>query len=852
MASESPSFRLRSHPDKLLIDHLRRVGELSRSTIRDKALNMDTREKDLLTDVAYLVGVTHDLGKASLFFQEYIQEEDEKKKRSMRAKETTHHGLLSAFFTYAVVGEYLKQSKMEIKDEMVIESKSESKSGWSIQSHIDGSLADYLPILSFLAVKRHHGNLMNARDEISEIDVEKEKILKVAEEQIRSMEADREELDEILRVLICDEFISSKNFKIDFDHIISYILKEAARDIGRKEKRLLRGLEEKMDLQPYFTFQFLYSALLDADKTDAGLSEININSIRLELPADLVDLHRERNGFTSSLDSINRLRNQIYEDAIAVIDDWDLSDRILSLNVPTGTGKTLTSLSFALKLRDRLKHEKRFIPRIIYALPFLSIIDQNYSVFEDVLTDGRDLEDSRLLLKHHHLAEVSYKTDENNEYETEESLLLIEGWNAEIIVTTFWQYFYTLFSNKNKLIRKFNKLANSIIILDEVQAVPHQYWQLIHDATKILCEKFNSYVIFVTATEPLIFDEASGEIKEIVKNKNEYFQNLDRIELVPRIDRSLSLDEFKTLLGDDLVYNPKKDFLIVLNTITSANEVYEFVKGLDLEDTETFYLSTNVVPKERLKRIRDIKSYSEKKGSDDSPRKRAVIVSTQLIEAGVDIDADFVYRDFAPMDSINQVAGRCNRNFKSHKGTVYVFVLKDERREYHKYIYDSFIIGKTLDILRPINGPIKESEFLDLNNKYFKAVKKGMGDEKSRENLSYLAQLSFQDLSKRFKLIEEDYPRVDVFIELDEQAADIWRSYLDMRMEKDLKEKLRKKMQIRKEFREYVISAPQKFANSLIYEDSEVGYVSNSELANYYDLETGFKRAAAGEGSMII
>ena len=836
VVSESHSFRLRSHPDKLLIDHLRRVGELSRSTVKDKALNVDLYEKDLLMDVAYLMGVTHDLGKATRFFQEYIREEDEKKKRSLRSKETTHHGLLSAFFTYAVVKEYLKQSKTES----------------SAQPQIDEGVADYLPILSFLAVKRHHGNLMNAMDEISGVDGEKERILKVAEEQIRSMDDDKAELDEILRLLISDGNITIKNFNTKLDHIISYTLKEAPKDIGRREKRLIRGLGEKADLLPYFIFQFLYSALLDADKTDAGLGKMDPNSDRLEIPADLVDLYRERKGFASNTNSINDLRNRIYEDAMAGITVWDLDDRILSLNVPTGTGKTLTSLSFALKLRKRLKNEKKFTPRIIYALPFLSIIDQNYNVFEDVLAQGEDLADSRLLLKHHHLAEVSYKTEDNDEYKTEESLLLMEGWNAEIIVTTFWQYFYTLFSNKNKLIRKFNKLANSIIILDEVQAVPHQYWQLIHDATKILCEKFNSYVIFVTATEPLIFDEAAGEIKEIVKNKNEYFQHLDRIELIPRIDKSLRLDEFKTFLGNDLIDHPKKDFLIVLNTITSANEVYKFVQGLQLEDTDTFYLSTNVVPKERLQRIRDIKSSSEKRGIDDPSRKRAVIVSTQLIEAGVDIDADFVYRDFAPMDSINQVAGRCNRNSKSHKGTVSVFVLKDERREYHKYIYDPFIIGKTIDILRPISGSIKESEFLDLNNKYFKAVKKGMSDDESRENLSYLAQLSFQDLSKRFKLIEEDYPRVDVFIELDEHAADIWRSYLDMRMEKDLKEKIRKKMLIKKEFSEYVISAPQKFAHSLIYEDSEVGYISNAELDNYYDMETGFKRAGAGEGSMII
>ena len=657
MASESYSFKLKSHPDKRLVDHLRRVGKLSRDTVEDKSLNID--DKDLLTDAAYLIGVTHDLGKATKFFQEYIIETDEWKKRSLKAKDTTHHGLLSAFFAYAVIKEYLRQSE------------------------IKGGLADYLPIISFLTVKRHHGNLMNAMDEISEVDAEKDKILKVAREQIESMDKDKTEIKEILELLLSEENI---NLKIDIDKILDYILQDAPREIGRKEKRLVRHLNEKSDLYLYFITQFLYSALLDADKTDAGLNGKDLD--RLDLPANLVDQYRDRKGFTSDRNNINSLRNQIYEDAMVGISDWNLDNRILSLNVPTGTGKTLTSLSFALKLRDRLKKEKNFTPRIIYALPFLSIIDQNYAVFDDVVTQGGRLKDSRLLLKHHHLADVSYKTEDNDEYKADESLLLLEGWNAEIIVTTFWQYFYTLFSNKNKLLRKFNKLANSIIILDEVQAVPHQYWQLIHDATKMLCEKFNSYVVFVTATEPLIFDEAIGEIKEIVQKKEEYFRGLDRIELIPRIETALTLEEFKVLLEKDITGNPEKDFLIVLNTISAANDVYNFVKGLELVNTENFYLSTNVIPKERLERIRKIKGPSEKREANESLRKRKVIVSTQLIEAGVDIDADMVYRDFAPMDSINQVAGRCNRNSaKADKGTVSIFILKDDRKEFYKYIY---------------------------------------------------------------------------------------------------------------------------------------------------------------------
>ena len=173
--------------------------------------------------------------------------------------------------------------------------------------------------------------------------------------------------------------------------------------------------------------------------------------------------------------------------------------------------------------------------------------------------------------------------------------------------------------------------------------------------------------------------------------------------------------------------------MIVLNTIGSAQDIYKFIQGLELENTKKFFLSTNVIPKERLERI------NKRSKSPRNHRKRKVIVSTQLIEAGVDIDADIVYRDFAPLDSINQVAGRCNRNSaKNEKGTVSIFILKDDRKEFYKYIYDPFLMSKTLDILKPIKGPIKESEFLDLNNKYFKAVKRGMGDEKSKENLDCL------------------------------------------------------------------------------------------------------------------
>jgi CRISPR-associated endonuclease/helicase Cas3 len=814
-ARELPSSELKSHPDKLLIDHLQQVGDLCRNTVEEKLLNIE--EADLLKEAAYIIGITHDMGKATRFFQEYIMEEDEKKKRSLKAKDVTHHGLLSSFFTYAVMKEYLSQTGRK------------------------GGLADYLPVLSLLAVKRHHGNLLNAMDEIKDIDADKEKILKLTEEQIGSMVERKEEIQLLLPTLLARKNI---NIKIDIDNIINYILNDAIKDIRRREKSLVRALSESGNLYPYFISQFIYSALLDADKTDAGLGGVNLD--RINLSSVLVDDFRAAKGFSTSKNNINSLRNQIYEEAMERIKVWDLNEKILSLNVPTGTGKTLAALSLSLKLRERLENERNIKPRIIYALPFLSIIDQNYKVFEEVILKPSASQDSRMLLKHHHLADVKFKIEES-EYEVDKSLLLLEGWNAEIIVTTFWQLFNTLFSNRNKQLRKFNKLANSIIILDEVQAVPHQYWPLIHDSLKLLAEKFNSYIVFMTATQPLIFDEAKGEIKEIAQRKDEYFRGLNRIELVPRIEKAIALDEFKALLERDLNEKSDEDFLIVLNTIGSAQEIYRFIQALPLEDTKTVFLSTNIIPKVRLERIDEIR-----KSSKDAPRRRKVIVSTQLIEAGVDIDADIVYRDFAPLDCINQVAGRCNRNSsKDEKGTVSIFILKDERKEFYKYIYDPFLISKTLDIL-PKKGSIKESEFLELNNRYFKAVKRGMGDADSKEILECIAALAFKDLSAKFELIEDDYPRVDVFVELDERSAEIWSQFRDLQMEKNHLERTKKYLKIKKDFSEYVISAPDKYAHNLIMEDLGMGYISRDELPNYYDKETGFMRAGAGVGSMII
>jgi CRISPR-associated endonuclease/helicase Cas3 len=277
-----------------------------------------------------------------------------------------------------------------------------------------------------------------------------------------------------------------------------------------------------------------------------------------------------------------------------------------------------------------------------------------------------------------------------------------------------------------------------------------------------------------------------------------------------------------------------KDFLIVLNTIGSSINVFKFINNLNLENTQLYYLSTNIIPKERLSRIKEIKN-------NKNDKLRKVIVSTQLIEAGIDIDVDIVYRDFAPLDSINQVAGRCNRNnLKEIKGKVYIFIIKDSKnKEINKYIYDPILVSKTKDIFKSINDEINETNFLYLNNTYFAKLDQSMSDDISDNNLEYLYMLSFGELGDKFKLIENDIDRVDVFIEKDTKSKGIWNQFLQINESIKGFERKKEFLKIKKEFYDYVISVRKDKAIGL-KNVSGIYYVSMENLKLYYDSNIGF------------
>ncbi|RMG01178.1 MAG: CRISPR-associated helicase Cas3', partial [Acidobacteria bacterium] len=425
---------------------------------------------------------------------------------------------------------------------------------------------------------------------------------------------------------------------------------------------------------PYLKLNLIFSLLLDADKSDVVVRDPSFFRERPSLNGSLVDVYKSKFSFPET--PINHLREGAYKEVTQRAINTD--ERIYSLNLPTGLGKTLTALSFALKLREKLSSGHR----IIYTLPFLSIIDQNSAVFEQVLQNNGIEISHKVLLKHHHLSEISYKTPDT-EYETTQAKILIEGWNSEIIVTTFVQLFESLISNKNRNLRKFHRIANSIIILDEVQSIPIKYWRMVSDLFYDLTKYFNVYVILVTATEPLIFDRE--KLVNLV-DKQYYFRQLDRIYIKPRLKDSLTLEELASQLQEFV--DEQKSYLFIFNTISAAEKFYGLISE---RYGPTTFLSTHVIPRERLDRINAIRKGQYR-----------IVVSTQLVEAGVDIDFDVVVRDMAPLDSIIQSAGRCNRNSKnpSGKGEVLIFSLKNDReRYYHSYIYDPILTDVTRKIL---------------------------------------------------------------------------------------------------------------------------------------------------------
>jgi CRISPR-associated endonuclease/helicase Cas3 len=782
----SYSSKLYSHPDKLLRDHLLNVADKSKKIIRELSIDLSRvglNKKDL-EEVVWIIGMCHDFGKATKFFQEYLFEDDEEKRASLKNKSETNHAHLSSLFAY-------EQLKKRFRKQ--------------------GPLSSVIPFIGYEVVRRHHGNLKTMNDEILG------KGRTASDKEVETFRKQIEGIDEWLILEVYKDVFPAEDIEYFNEHV------EKIYSEIKRGRRVLRKTRE-VGIEASVLTLFCFSVLISMDKEDAsGLSmERDFES----LPSDLIEEYRKNLGYDKPVSELNNIRNKIYLNAEEKASAIDLGKRILSLNMPTGSGKTLTGLNFALLLRDRLRKERDMYSRIIYSVSFISIIDQNSRVFEEAYQSvtGKSASTSTLL-KHHHLADVLYDTGEDEyEYDRLESQFFVEGWNSEIIFTTFVQFFHSILTNRNRALRKLHRIANSIVLLDEVQSIPYKFWPLLRKYLNVFSEFFNTYFIFMTATMPYIFPD--DEMTEIIDAPDQYYGFFDRVDLYPSLEE-LDIGDYLSKVTNEIKEYPCKRYLLIHNTVKSSQQVYRHLRK-ELPELEHVYLSTMVTPNERLKRIDRTKN-----------KEPVVVVSTQLVEAGVDIDMDVVYRDMAPLDSIIQASGRCNRNFGSERGVVRLVKLVDER-PFFSYIYgaSSILVTRTLSVLDKSCFP--ESSFRKIVDRFYRLVKTGLSSEKSRNIMGCLEKLDFQGV-KDFALIEDNYPKVDVFVELDEDAEIVWRKYQALKELHDWKIRRIEYLSIRREFLGYVISVPESYRNIVGWsEENQMGYISLDE--GLYDIDMGFIR----------
>ena len=412
-----------------------------------------------------------------------------------------------------------------------------------------------------------------------------------------------------------------------------------------------RILSDELAAELYL--RLLFSALVDADFLD---TERHFQGERAELRgADLsmAELwerferhHRSLRDRSSA--AVSQARRQIYDACLAAAEE---KTGLFRLTVPTGGGKTLSGMAFAL--RHALRHG---LQRIIVAVPYISITEQTAGVYRQVF--GTDSRGRPAVLEHH--SSVVGRESQDEDFHTNQvwSRLASENWDAPIVVTTTVQLFESFFAASTSRNRKLHRLSGSVLILDEAQALPAHFLAPILDVLRGLCAHYDSSVVFSTATQPA-FDAipafARLPAREIVPEPARFFAALKRVTYEWLTDRPRGWTEMADLMRS----HPQA--LAVLNTKANARSLLEA-----LGDSDALHLSTLLCGAHRRRVIAEVR----RRLSAGQPCR---LVSTQVIEAGVDLDFPLVLRALGPLDGIIQAAGRCNREGKLESGRVIVF-----------------------------------------------------------------------------------------------------------------------------------------------------------------------------------
>ncbi|GGG19024.1 CRISPR-associated helicase Cas3' [Paenibacillus abyssi] len=506
-----------------------------------------------------------------------------------------------------------------------------------------------------------------------------------------------------------------RSMKCFFDHVISeaefqqYISKA----LLELEAFLMKPSTESSESKLMFLTKFIFSTLIDADRTNTRLFEQNTSEEPEQNRKELFDAYYEKLMATihsyqtqgAADTQINVLRSEMSEQCVRFAEK---PSGIYTLSIPTGGGKTLASLRYALKHASL--HGKK---HIIYVVPYTTIIEQNAEAVRKILSDDRHI------LEHH--SNVIEDVDDNDEYEdglinTLQKLKLAkDNWDSPIIFTTMVQFLNVFYAKGSRNIRRLHNLSESVIIFDEVQKVPVSCVSLFNQALNFLKTYGGSSLILCTATQPAL-DSVEKKLAvnaeaEIIDNLDHVIEAFKRVEIIDKAtDETFNNDKLADFITERM--GEAQSVLVILNTKTVVKRLYRQVEG---SDVPIYHLSTSMCAAHRNHILGQVREHLEK-------NEKVICISTQLIEAGVDVSFDCVIRSLAGLDSIAQAAGRCNRHGEREIRQVYVVDHVEEKLDHLQEIK----VGKHLsrrilaDLKRDRNhhgGHILSAQAM---NRYFK------------------------------------------------------------------------------------------------------------------------------------
>ncbi len=478
-----------------------------------------------------------------------------------------------------------------------------------------------------------------------------------------------------------------------------------------------------------FLIRMLYSCLVDADylntedfMNDSGTGRMTGESILMLL--EKLNRYISQWLVNEEKDTINGRRTEILK---SCIEKGRQEKGLFRLTVPTGGGKTVASLAFALN--HAAEHGMK---RIIYVIPYTSIIEQNAKVFGDIL--GKEN-----VLEHH--SGIDYESTD----ELKPKQLAAENWDLPVIVTTNVQFFESLFSNKSSKCRKLHNIANSVIIFDEAQMLPNDYLLPCIAAMEELIRHYRSSIVLCTATQPSL--------------KTFFPEDMQHLELCPRMEEQFrffkraSFQNLGKITEEKIIERLRTEHqaLCILNTKNNVQKLYEKIKGEGV-----YHLSTFMYPYHRQKRLAAIRERLQ-------AGERCIVIATSLVEAGVDLDFQSVYRELAGIDSMIQAAGRCNREGKRNVQTSFAYYFQLE--ETHR------IPGQEqqIDTAKQVIRKYEDIASIEAVQEYFFRLYRFKGTALDKKNILEEFQkgrFAFATVGKEFKLIEQNTKTILIPVEM--------------------------------------------------------------------------------------